>query len=52
MSARTQPEIFSNLLREECEKGYAYGPFRDAPFDCHLISLIGVATGKYSRKKR
>lgn len=52
MSARTQPEIVSNLLREECEKGYAYGPFRDAPFDCYRISPIGVATGKYSGKKR
>ena len=52
MSARTQPEIVSNLLREECEKGYAYGPFRDAPFDCYRISSIGVAKGEYSGKKR
>lgn len=52
MSARTQPEIVSNLLREECEKGYAYGPFQDAPFDCYRISPIGIATGKYSGKKR
>ena len=51
-SARTQPEIVSSLLREECDKGYAYGPFLDAPFDCYRISPIGVATGKYSGKKR
>ena len=55
MSIRRQPEIVSNLLREECKKGYAYGPygpFRDAPFDCYRISPIGVATRKYSGKKR
>lgn len=52
LSARTQPEIVSKLLKDECDKGYAYGPFPEAPFDTYRISPIGVATGKYSDKKR
>ena len=41
LSARMQPDIVAKLLKDGCDKGYAYGPF-----------LIGVATGKYSDKKR
>lgn len=52
LSARTQPDIVLQLLKEECEKGYAYGPFVESPFINYRVSPIGVATGKYSGKKR
>ena len=49
LSARSQPDIVSKLIKE-CEKGYAYGPFPEVPFETYRISPIGVATGKYSNK--
>lgn len=52
LSARTQPTIVSQLLKEECEKGYILGPFAISPFESYRVSPIGVATGKYSNKKR
>ena len=48
LSARTQPDIVSKLLTEECDKGYALGPLNQVPFDTYRVSPIGVATGKYS----
>ena len=51
LSARMQPDIVAKLFKDECDKGYAYGTFLEAPFDTYHISPIGVATGKYSDKK-
>ena len=52
LTARDNPEIVDELLEAECAKGYAYGPFSEAPFEQYRVSPIGVATGKYSGKKR
>ena len=51
LSARMQPDLVAKLLKDECDKGFVYGPFLEAPFDTYRISPIGVATGKYSDKK-
>lgn len=51
-SARSQPEIVSELIQKECEKGFVYGPFKSPPFQNCSVSPLGVATGKYSDKKR
>ena len=41
-----------SICKDKCDKGFAYGPFLEAPFDTYHVSPIGVATGKYSDKKR
>jgi hypothetical protein len=51
-SARSQPEIVSELIQKECDKGFVYGPFKSPPFQNCRLSPLGVATGKYSDKKR
>jgi hypothetical protein len=50
-SARSQPEIVSELIKKECDKGFVYGPFKSPPFQNCRVSPLGVATGKYSDKK-
>lgn len=52
LSARKQPDIVANLLQQECLKGFLLGPFNTPPFSHYRISPIGIATGKYSDKKR
>ena len=52
LSAKSHPEITTNLLSKEVEKGYMYGPFPSPPFQNYRVSPIGIAEGKYSDKKR
>ncbi|CAG2204547.1 unnamed protein product [Mytilus edulis] len=52
LSARTQPDVVSDLIEKEVFfKGFLYGPFKD-PFQNYRVSPIGIAEGKYSGKKR
>ena len=51
-SARSQPRVVNELIAKECENGFLYGPFETPPFDVYRVSPIGVAEGKYSKKKR
>jgi hypothetical protein len=51
-SARAEPEVVESLLVKEVSKGYLLGPFDEPPFSTFRISPIGIATGKYSGKKR
>lgn len=52
LSARSEPEIVDSLVEAEVQKGFVIGPFDSSPFKIMRISPIGVATGKYSGKKR
>ena len=52
LSARSQPECVKKLINNEVEKGYLCGPFHEIPFENFRINPIGVAEGKYSKKKR
>lgn len=51
-SALTEPEVVDNLIKKEVESGFMIGPFDTPPFNTFRISLIGVATRKFSSKKR
>ena len=44
--------IVSTLLAKEVKQGFMIGPFDSPPFPIFRISPIGVATRKYSGKKR
>ncbi len=48
-SAMSEPNIVDSLLAEE---GFMIGPFNKPPFLITCISPIGIATRKYSGKKR
>ena len=52
LSATKQPQSTMELLQTELERGYVIGPYDFIPFSCYRISLIGIAVGKYSGKKR
>lgn len=52
LSARTQPSDVNRLLQMECDNGYMLGPFENLGFDKYVINPIGIAEGRYSRKKR
>lgn len=52
LSARREPEIVDALLEKELKKGFMIGPFDTSPFSIFRINPIGVATRKYSGKKR
>jgi hypothetical protein len=52
LSARVQETVVSELIDKELQKGFIYGPFTQPPFDNYRVSPIGVAEGKYSKKKR
>ena len=52
LSARSDPECVRDLIHKELEKGYIRGPFDYPPFPLYRVSPLGVATGKYSGKKR
>ncbi|XP_014832845.1 PREDICTED: uncharacterized protein LOC106910690 [Poecilia mexicana] len=51
-SALQEPAVVSSLLQKEVSKGYAIGPFRSPPFPRYRVNPLGVATRKYSGKKR
>jgi hypothetical protein len=51
-SATNEPDVVSALLEREVNKGYVIGPFSSPPFSPFRINSIGVATRKYSGKKR
>jgi hypothetical protein len=42
-SARSEPEIVSELIQKECEKGFVYGSFKSPPFQNCRVSPLGVA---------
>lgn len=52
LSARSQPDVVTELVSKEVNKGFLAGPFPNIPFDSYRINPIGVATGKHSQKKR
>ena len=52
LSARLEPSIVTDLVHHEVQCGYVIGPYASPPFSAYRISPLGVATGKYSRKKR
>ncbi len=51
-SAINDPESVDRLLAAEVEQGFMIGPFAQPPFPTFRISPIGIATRKYSGKKR
>ena len=52
LSALREPDIVTQLLARECSKRYVIGPFDSSPFHLFRSSPLGVATRKYSGKKR
>ena len=52
LSARQEQEFVKSALAQEVENGYLVGPHNSLPFNLYRVSPIGVATGKYSGKKR
>lgn len=52
LSARQQQTLVDELIHKELTKGFLLGPFEKPPFPLFRVSPIGVATGKYSGKKR
>ncbi len=51
-SAIKEPEIVDSLLEKEVKKGFMIGPLDESPFPVTRINPIGIATRKYSGKKR
>ncbi|XP_041920582.1 uncharacterized protein LOC121684588 [Alosa sapidissima] len=51
-SALAEPSVVSELLSKELNKGYILGPFSVPPFCPFRVNSLGVATRKYSGKKR
>ena len=51
-SSLAEPEIESTLLAKEVYKKYVIGPFSSPPFSLFCINSLGIATRRYSRKKR
>lgn len=51
-SASKEPAVVSKLLKKEVDKGYVIGPFKASPFSLFRASPLGVATKKYTGKKR
>ena len=52
LSAISQPECVNSLIDTEIQKGYLCGPFDNIPYKHFRINPIGVAEGKFSKKKR
>lgn len=50
-SATCQPDVVSELIKTEVNKGQVCGPFVNIPFKQFRINPVGVAEGKYSKKK-
>ncbi len=51
-SAVNDPEAVENLLAKEVREGFMIGLFTNPPFPTFCISPLGIATRKYSGKKR
>ncbi|XP_071059415.1 uncharacterized protein [Pseudochaenichthys georgianus] len=51
-SAVKEPNIVSQLIDKELQKRYIIGPFSSSPFPVFRSNPIGIATRKYSGKKR
>eukprot|EP00064_Thunnus_orientalis_P021744 superscaffoldBa00006815_g21912 len=51
-SALAEPHTIDTQLAKEVKEGFTIGPFDIPPFPLFCISPIGVATRKYSGKKR
>lgn len=52
LSAKLQPDCTLELINNEVQKGFMYGPFPCPPFQTYRVSPLGIAEGKYSKKKR
>ncbi len=52
LSARREDVFVTTALEQEVRQGYLAGPFDRLPFVTYRVSPLGVATGKYSGKKR
>ena len=50
-SAQDDPQAVREVIKKECDNGYAYGPFDHPPFAKYRVSPLGIAVGKYSGKK-
>ena len=51
-SALNEPEIATQLIEKEVTKGFMLGPFKKPPLPAFRASPVGIATRKYSGKKR
>ncbi|XP_042251963.1 uncharacterized protein LOC121886109 [Thunnus maccoyii] len=51
-SALSEPTTVDRLLQKEVDDAFMIGPFSSPPFPSFRVSPIGVATKKYSGKKR
>ncbi len=51
-SAHAEPAIVNELIEREVKAGFMIGPFNEPPFEVFRVSPIGIATGKFSGKKR
>ncbi|XP_073707221.1 uncharacterized protein [Garra rufa] len=51
-SAVTEPEVVDDLIKKEIESSFMIGPFPTPPFPIFRVSPIGIATRKFSGKKR
>jgi hypothetical protein len=51
-SALNDRVTVDELIQDELVKGYLLGPFTTPPFPTYRVSPLGVATHKYSGKKR
>ncbi|XP_049340789.1 uncharacterized protein LOC125804934 [Astyanax mexicanus] len=52
LSALAEPDVVSSLLQQELSSGFIIGPFSTPPFSVFRINPLGIATRKYSGKKR
>ena len=46
LSAQQNASDVQELIVQECQKGYLYGPFHQPPFDNNKVSPLGLAMGK------
>ena len=51
LSARCQIEVTGSLIKKELE-GFLAGPYDVMPYPIYRVNTVGVAEGKYSKKKR
>ncbi|RXN37603.1 poly [Labeo rohita] len=51
-SALSEPNTVDTLIAKEVQEGFMIGPFKEPPFSPFRISPVGIATRKYSGKKR
>ena len=52
LSAQQNPSTVDELLQTELDKGYVKGHFLQPPFNSYRVRPLGIATHKYSGKKR